>query len=154
MSATIKGYDEVYRTMQGLAHLLTHKELQDAHVAASKPLIEAEKLLAPEGPNGFLIDSIGAVRSSAGRAEDLGEVGIGPRRGRYKGFAAHLVEYGTKARKLKGTGKYKQGTKRGVMPAKPFAGPAWDKTQGIVKAKIAEQIGRRIFSFMKSTLKK
>ena len=154
MKATLVGAKEVERTILSLSHLFTHKELQDVHAIAAKPLIEAEKLLAPEGPNGFLVDSIGSVREPMGTAQESGQLSVGPRRGRYKGHHAHLVEYGTKKRATLGNGKYRAGTNRGVMPAKPFAKPAWDKTQGQVRQRIADQLSKRVIGTMRSNLKK
>lgn len=145
----VTGAKEIDQVLKGLPKQLSHQVLQNAHAAAAKPLIEAEKLGAPEGPTGNLVDSIGAVKTSFGRANALGEITVGPRRkGRFKGFAAHLVEYGTKARSL-----ISNGANRGIMPAKPFALPAWEKTKDTVQSLINAQIGRKLYSFMKRVIK-
>ena len=118
------------------------------------PLIEKEKLLAPEGPTGNLVDSIGAVKIPLRRANFIGEVHVGPRRGRrYRGHHAHLVEFGTKLRKLKGKGKYPAGTKRGVMPAKPFVRPAMQQTKDIVLARIQNSTAKKLVAKMRRELK-
>jgi hypothetical protein len=149
----VTGAKEIDAVLKKMPKLLTHKVLQTAHAAAGKHTVNAAKLLAPEGPTGRLIDSIGVVKASIGRANSLGEISLGPRRGRYKGFAAHLVEYGTRRRKLLGRGKYKRGTNRGIMPRRPFMEPAWNRTQGIVKGSINDEVGRVLYNFMRKTIK-
>lgn len=116
-------------------------------MSASKVLVDAEKLSAPEGPTGNLVDSIGVVKTSFGRASALGEINVGPRRGRFKGYAAHLVEYGTGPRAYKGAN-------RGVMPKKPFALPSWTRTKTRVQESIRVHLGRHVLAFMKRTIKR
>lgn len=144
----LTGFKEIDNVLKGMPAQLSHKVLQAANMAAAKPLIEAEKLGAPEGPTGNLVDSIGAVKTSISRAQSLGEIQVGPRRGgRFKGHAGHLVEYGTKSR------TNKRGANRGTMPAKPFALPAFEKTKNIVLGMINTEIGRKLYAFMKRTIK-
>jgi hypothetical protein len=149
----VTGVKEIDKVLKGMPKQLTHKVLQTAHAAAGKHTVNAAKLLAPEGPTGRLIDSIGVVKTPIGRANSLGEIHIGPRRGRYKGFAAHLVEYGTVNRKLKGRGKYRKGTKRGRMPRRPFMDPAWNRTKDTVRGSINQEVGRVLYNFMRRTIK-
>lgn len=144
----VTGFKEIDNVLKGLPKQLSHKVLQAAHMAAAKPLIEAEKLGAPEGPTGNLVDSIGAVKTSMGRAQSLGEIQVGPRRGgRFKGHAGHLVEDGTKQR------TNRRGANRGKMPARPFALPAFEKTKNVVLSMINTEIGRKLYAFMKRTIK-
>jgi hypothetical protein len=144
----VTGYKEIDQVFVGLPKQLSHKVLQAAHMAAAKPLIEAEKLGAPEGPTGNLVDSIGAIKTSIGRAHSLGEIQVGPRRGgRLKGHAGHLVEEGTKQR------TNHSGANRGIMRATPFALPAWEKTKEVVLSMINTEIGRKLYAFMKRTIK-
>src|SRR5690606_41903740 len=97
MKVILTGHKEIDRVLKALPKELQHSIQQQAHVDAAKPLIEKEKLLAPEGPTGNLVDSIGAVKIPLRRANFIGEVHVGPRRGRrYRGHHAHLVEFGTK----------------------------------------------------------
>lgn len=150
----LTGNKDIDRVLTGLPRQMNHRVLQTAHAAAGKATVTAAKLLAPEGPTGNLVDSIGVVKTPIGRAGALGEITIGPRRGRYKGYAAHLVEYGTRRRTLKGRGKYRRGTNRGIMPKKPFMLPAWQRTQRQVIASIDGQVGRVLYNYMKRTIKK
>lgn len=141
---SVTGVKEIDSVLKGMPLLLTHQVLGSAHLAAAKPLIEKEKLLAPEGPTGNLVDSIGAIKTPFKKANSVGEVSVGPRRSRrYKGHVGHLVEFGTKPRKTK------KGAYRGIMPKKPFAEPAFRVTQSMVVGNISEQVGRKLYSFMK-----
>jgi hypothetical protein len=149
MDVTVKlvGVKEIDAVLRGLPAQLNHKVLQSAHQKAVKPTVDAAKLLAPEGPSGKLIDSIGVIKTNFSKATELGEIQAGPRRGRYKGNAGHLVEYGTKAR------YNKRGAYRGIMKKKPFMQPAWDKTKNQVVTTINTEIGRSLHSFMKRTIR-
>lgn len=142
------GVKEIDAVLKGLPAQVSHKVLGQAHADAAKPLIDRAKLLAPEGPTGNLVDSIGAEKESIAKATEVGAVVVGPRRGRrYKGFAGHLVEYGTKSR------TNRKGAYRGSMPKRPFMKPAFDSTGREVQNRIADSIGKKLLSFMKRTLK-
>jgi hypothetical protein len=154
VSIRLTGEKDIDRVLIGLPKQINHRVLQTAHAAAAKPTVNAAKLLAPEGPTGNLVDSIGIQKTPIGRAGALGEIAVGPRRGRYKGYAAHLVEYGTRARRTRGRGKYRAGASRGTMPKRPFMYPAWIKTQAQVKDSINGQIGRVLYNYMRRTIKR
>lgn len=153
---TLTGVDDIDKVLRGLPLQLNDRILQQAHTAAAKVLVLREKLTAPEGPTGNLVDSIGVQKASASSlsSRGLGAIVVGPRRGKFKGHHAHLIEYGTKPRRLKGDGKYGKYTYRGVMPAKPFAGPAFESTKGQVQAAIAGQLAVKLNAFMRRTIKK
>lgn len=153
---TITGIKELDDVFSKMPLELTDKVLQQAHTAALKPLVIREKLTAPEGPTGNLIDSIGVVKASARSIgqRDLGAVVAGPRRkGGHKGHAGHLVEFGTASRKTKGKGKFPADVNRGKMPASPFALPSWRATQESVKGIVTQKIAEKLVSFMRRTLK-
>lgn len=153
----VTGWEDIDKVLKGLPLQVNDRILQAANAAAAKPLVAREKALAPEGPTGNLVDSIGVQKGSAGTlrsgSRELGAIVVGPRRGKYKGFAAHLVEYGTVDRELKGTGKYKAGTNRGKITGKPFAQPAWEQTKTLVEKSINDELGKKLYSFMKRTIK-
>ncbi len=145
---SVTGVREIDAVLRGLPLQLTHQVLGTAHAAAAKPLVEKEKLLAPEGPNGFLVDSIGVVKTPIKKANTIGEVTVGPRRSRpYKGYHGHLVEFGTRPRRTK------RQLYRGVMRAKPFARPAFQMTSSMVTNSITTQVGQKLYSFMKRTIR-
>jgi HK97 gp10 family phage protein len=145
---SVTGVQEIDKVLKELPKQMTHTILGAAHAGAAKPLVERAKLLAPEGPTGNLVDSIGVVKTSLKRADKLGEVIVGPRKkGKYKGFAGHLVEYGTKRRKTK------KGNNRGRMLPDPFMAPAFHQTKSIVEGGIAKEIGRVMVRTMRRYLK-
>lgn len=143
----VSGVKEIDAVLYGLPRQLTHKVIQAANYDASKVLVETAKGLAPEGPTGKLIDSIGAVKPSFSRANELGIIEVGPRRGRYKGHAAHLVEFGTVKR------HNRSGANRGRMTPRPFMEPAWERTKNAVIGMINDKIGIHLWRFMKRTIK-
>src|SRR5690606_5441008 len=142
----LTGDEDVDRVLRGLPLQVNHKLLQTAHTSAARVLVQAEKLSAPEGEHGNLVDSIGVIKTPPRKANELGEINVGPRRGRYKGYAAHLVEYGTGPRTYKGAN-------RGTMPKKPFALPSWNRTKSKVESSIADHLGAALFRFMTRTIK-
>lgn len=145
---SVTGVREIDNVLKAWPRDLTHKTLGAAHLAAAKPLIEKEKLLAPEGPTGHLVDSISGEKVAIARANNIGEVRVGPRRTRqHRGHHAHLVEHGTVSRQTK------SGANRGVMPAEPYAQPAFEQTKGQVESRIAVEIGRVMVRTMKRFLK-
>ncbi len=147
MNVTLTGVKEIDRCLRKLPLELSHSILGSAHAAAAKPLVEKEKLLAPEGPTGNLVDSIGVVKTPLKKANEVGEVVVGPRRkGQHKGFAGHLVEFGTKQRQTK------KGANRGKMKPEPFAEPAFNITKNVVIGNINEQIGKKLVSRMRKEL--
>lgn len=157
---SITGVKEIDDVFKGLPLQFQDKVLQSANLKSAKPLVEKAKLLAPEGPSGFLVDSIGAIRGSFNQVRSLqrevGQVVVGPRRGgRYKGWHAHLVEYGTRSRVTKGRGrkrKYRNAS-RGTMPKKPFMEPAFNQTKSQMLARFKEDRARALQTFMKRTLR-
>jgi len=144
----LTGHEDIDRVLRGLPLQVNHRVLQQAHASAAKELVDAEKLAAPEGPTGGLVDSIGVIKTPIGKAGALGEINVGPRRGRYKGYAAHLVEYGTSRR------ANRRGANRGIMPKKPFALRSWLKTKDRVQSSIAFHLSRALLRYMNRTIKK
>lgn len=143
-SVSITGEKAIDDLLKALPRELTHKVLGDAHFAAAKPLVEREKLLAPEGPTGNLVDSIGAYKVPVKRANIVGEVVVGPqRRGGKRGYAGHLVEFGTRQR------KNRRGANRGIMRKKPFALPAWRSEKNNVEKLIGVSIGKAMIRTMR-----
>lgn len=140
------GVKELDAVLSGLGLQLEHKVIQQGNAEAAKALVNAGKLLAPEGPTGNLVDSIGVVKPNIRASDTIGEVHVGPRRGRFKGYAGHLVEFGTGKRNYKGAN-------RGVMPKTPFMEPAFNKTKDEILANITVSIGKKLYAFMKRTLK-
>ncbi len=138
----IVGLKEVQNALSALPKAMNDKVWGDINYTQAKIVVNREKLEAPEGPTGNLVDSIGAVRLKKQR---LGTVWVGPRRkGGNKGFAGHLVEFGTKARETK------SGANRGVMPKNPFAERSFDKS----KAQLERGLEQSAAKVLTKTIKK
>jgi len=149
---TYTGLKDVDDFLLNLPLTLTHKVLGSANYAAAKPLVDRERQLAPEGPTGNLVDSIGAVRRPLGRSKDLGEVVVGPRRRKpYKGNAGHLLEHGTVARKY--YNKNGRVHRTGKGPVQPFVIPAYNQTRVLVESLILSEIQKSIDRTVKKYLK-
>lgn len=151
-SIRILGDKELNNFLKGLPASFSHRILQTANSKAAKPLINAEKLLAPKR-EGDLRESIGIKRTNIKKVNAVGEIKVGPlyRKG---GRAAHLIEFGTKQRKLKGNGQYRAGTNRGAIKPQPFVEPAFNRTKDEVKSGMLDGLRKSVESFSKRTLKK
>jgi hypothetical protein len=146
VALSITGLQEIDAVLRGLPLLYTHKVLQAAHADAAKPMVEREHRLAPVGNTGRLADSIGIVKPSFSKSGVLGEVIVGPRRGRFGGQHAHFPEFGTKPRAYKGAN-------RGVMPINKYAEPAFEQTDDTVLGRIKLSLGQKTYAFMRRIIK-
>lgn len=145
---TYTGVKELDDWLTSMPLALTHKTLGSANFQAAKPLVDKEKLLAPEGPTGNLVTSIGAIRRPFRSADALGETWVGPRRRKpYMGKHGHLIELGTKKRRTK------RGFNRGSGPALPFVRPAFEATKAIVEGLMIGEI-RKIINKVNKKLAK
>ena len=143
----VTGVREIDQVLKGLPLKVEHKILQSAYTEAVKPTINAAYFAAPL-LTGKTAESIGVVKTPIKRANAVGEITAGPRRkGKYRGRLAHLFEYGTKRRETKA------GANRGSIRKQPFMEPAWEKTKNKVIDSIAGNIGKKLYQFMKQTIK-
>lgn len=89
------GIEELSEVLDGLAgdKKLSAKVVRGILNKAAKPMVQKAKELVPKEHD----DLAKAIGTIAGRGQGKGEqVYVGPRRGgRFKGYAGHLVEYGT-----------------------------------------------------------
>ena len=149
----VLGVKELNDFLKTLPKTVTHRILQATHAKAAKPLINAEKLLAPKS-EGDLRESIGVKRTSIKRANSVGEIKVGPL---YKkgGRTAHLIEFGTKQRQTKGKGKvYRAGANRGRVTPKPFVEPAFYRTKDLIYGTILSDLRKSVKSTASRYLKK
>jgi HK97 gp10 family phage protein len=141
------GISELTEVLDALAgdKKLSGKVVRGILNKAAKPIIQKAKELAPK-EDGDLQKAIGTI---PGRGQGKGEqVYIGPRRGgRFKGYAGHLVEYGTAPHIIRAKAAGGQLHLRGNVfaeevqhpgaTAKPFMRPAFDSKKdeaiGIIK---------------------
>lgn len=145
---TYSGIKEIDQILTNIPIALSHTIVGQAAYKAAQPLVAKIKGLAPEGPTGNLVDSIGAVKMALRSARQVGEVRVGPRVNKpFRGFHGHLNE--------RGTVKRDQGyPNRGRMTAKPFVEPAWNATQGLVEGSMQADLQFVIVRTMKKYAKK
>lgn len=147
----VKGIKGLEQLLKGYDNAFNQKVIEGTFRQAAKPLVEKAKLLAPEGPTGNLVDSIGtfASRSRDRKAKEKAGIWVGPRiKGGYRGYHAHLVEFGTEDREIKtqktivfsrnGVNVVVRTVRRGRMPAKPFMVPAFLKTKDQIDRGVQE----------------
>jgi|SRR6185503_11906480 Bacteriophage HK97-gp10, putative tail-component len=148
MSVKILGMKEIQEAFRGLPRQFTDKLMQKANVNAARPLVDRIHRLAPVGLTGNLAESIGIVKSGSKNQGRLGEISVGPRRkGGFKGYAAHLPEYGTKPRRTR------RGANRGVMPARPYERPAFDQTKNEVMEREKTELSKVTIAYLKRTVR-
>lgn len=143
---SVTGIAEVDALIKGLPNQVNHRIMGAAHLDAAKPLIDVASNIV-RVKTGRLKQSIGGVRLSQRKTNEVGMVHIGPRRkkGRYYGNHGHLLEYG---HVLKRGGK----TFGRVKPY-PFMRPAFNQTQNEVQRRITDSVQKKLMSFMKRTIK-
>lgn len=134
----IKGERELRKSINGLTHVFTDRQAQKVHAKAAEPLVHEMHKRAPVGLTGNLAESIGTVKSGKNNRREIGLVETGARRkGGYKGFTAHLNEFGTKVRRVKQRHPI-FGYDRGKMPAKPFIEPSWESKKDEVLGRVTK----------------
>lgn len=143
----ISGEKEIQAVFRGLPGLFQHRILQAAYAEAARPMVDREHRLAPVGKTGKTAESIGIVKVPYTKATVIGEINIGPRRGRFGGSAAHFTEFGTGPRKFRGAN-------RGSVPKRPWAEPAFEQTNAEVQSRITVSLARKTLAFMRRTIKK
>lgn len=143
----VTGLKEIDAVLAGLPKEVNHRVLQAGNAEAVKILVAEEHLLSPVGATGGLAESHGIVKPSISRVSAPGEILVGPRRGRYKGHHAHMLETGTKVRRTK------SGANRGSVKATHYLEKAFGNKIGLVQSKITVFIGSKLLAFMRRTIK-
>ena len=147
----VTGVQEVDAVLKGLPLQVTDRVLQAAFAdSANRTLVPSAKSLAPKGETHNLVDSIGVTKEPARTltSRAVGQVQAGPRRkGKYKGYHAHMIEYGTTVRETK------SGANRGLVTPEPFMQPAFEQTKLAMEVGINNSIGKKLLAFMRRTIK-
>lgn len=139
---SLTGVKEIDAVLRGLPLQFSESILFQTHKDAAFPLVSAAHMLAPVGETGNLAESIGTERVGVKRGGEIGSVAVGPRRsGGFKGFHAHLIEFGKTNR---------DGTK---TAPRPFMEPAFNNTKGEVERGIASSLAKRTYNFIRRTIK-
>jgi len=159
MKLSLSGIKEVDAKMRTLPLALQHKIMLSVHHEAAKPMVDNIRNNTPVSTKGRMLrgkwitpggleKSIGSVSiGTPARTGEIGAVAVGARiNSGYKGYHAHLVEFGTKGRKPGGWyAKFKNPHKT-IMPAHPFIEPAFERTKAKVAARIAQAVVDKMYS--------
>lgn len=150
----IKGEKELRALLNGMERQFSDPIMQKANAKAAEPLVHEIHKRAPVGKTGNLADSIGIVKSGKKNKKELGLIEVGARRkGGHKGFAAHLVEFGTKKRRVKKRHPI-FGFDRGKMPKEPFVEPSWEAKKDEVLGRVTKELSNEITKYLKRTAPK
>lgn len=147
---SVTGIAEIDNLLKGLPNQVTHRILGAAHLDAAKPLINRAAMTV-RAKSGRLAASIGGVKVSQRKTNEVGLVYVGPRRKKfeYHGYHGHLLEYGHKLVSSKRSGK----RLIGFVKPYPFMKPAFEQTKDQVQSNITNSIERKLMSFMRRTIK-
>jgi len=136
---SLEGFEELEAALDALIELSSNGTgkgaLQRALNKAAKPILDAAKTAAPDGPTGNLKESIVVSRKvtdSARPTKIKNGVGVYVRT---TAPHAHLVEFGTGPRHKKSTGQYV-----GEMPPNPFMSEAFDSNVEEVVSDLSETV--------------
>lgn len=140
--------------LENFKDVTKHKIMGSMLYEATKPMEDEQKSIAGQQrgqkniPNpkrtGNLVKSIGRVRVSMAKANAIGAVRIGPRRGgQYKGYHGHLIEFG---HKMVLWGRL---TNRRVKPY-PFIEPAYRSKKDEVEGRMGKALNSVLRRWEKS----
>jgi HK97 gp10 family phage protein len=126
------GFEDAATLLDALPARLGQRTLLKILRKGGKPIVAEARSRVPVKKKA-LIRSIGTINGrGAGRGE---QVYLGPRRGgSFKGYAGHLIEYGTAPRSKK------TGGSTGSVAAHPFMRPAYELRIDEARAIIKEQL--------------
>ena len=131
---SFKGFEELDAVLAGLGPKLGPQTVNKIFNQAAKPLVKRAKELSSNADvTGETTRSIGIINNRKN-----GGISVGPRRGNgYKGYHAHLLEYGTaphviRAKAADGllafAGTFAKEVQHPGIAAQPFMRPAADST--------------------------
>lgn len=107
--------------------------------------IEMAAQAAGRETTGNLYDAIGRIR---GKSKEYLNIQVAPRvKGNYKGYHAHLVNFGTKVRKTR------KGYNRGAARENNFAQRAFDRTLNMVRPEFEAQVAKSTERLLKKEIK-
>tara|TARA_R110000822_G_scaffold15064_2_gene52436 strand:+ start:360 stop:818 length:459 start_codon:yes stop_codon:yes gene_type:complete len=146
----VQGLEQFERIMKGLSEKMRRAEMFNLIRKVAGPVEKAAKQEAAQIESqawsqygrinsGNLEESIGRIR---GKSKEFLNVQVAPRaKGRFKGFHAQLVQFGTDGR------TNKKGQNRGKMTANPFMKRAFDKTLNGLRGDFEKQVAKKIEKF-------
>lgn len=156
---SFKGFDDLDAVLAGLPGKLGPQTVNKVFNKAAKPLVKrAKELSSNADQSGETTKSIGVLNN-----RKQGGISIGPRRGNgYKGYTAHLLEYGTaphviRAKAADGllsfAGTFTKEVQHPGIAAQPFMRPAADAMLPQVIENVKDGLREIIESEFKSVFK-
>ena len=156
---SFQGFDDLDAVLAGLGPKLGPKAVNQVLNKAIKPLVKRAKQLSSNADvTGETTRSIGVLNN-----RKAGSITAGPRRGNgYKGFVAHLLEYGTAPHVIRAkaaggllhfAGTYAPEVQHPGIAAQPFMRPAADATLPQVIEGVKDGFREIIVSEFKSVFK-
>lgn len=140
---SLSGNQQLDRCLKGMSQVLQDNLLKNAHTLAARPLVTGAKALAPKGKTGNLVRSVGIERVSVSEAGNIGVIQVGPRRrGGFKGYHGHLIEYGKTNRDGRRSRAY------------PFMNMAFNARKSEVEKNVAFYVGKKVAEYMVRTAPK
>lgn len=143
---SVTGIVEIDAILKGLPNQINHRIMGSAHLEAAKPLIDVASNIV-RVKTGNLKQSIGGIKLSQRKTNEIGMVHVGPRRkkGRYLGNHGHLLEYGHVIKR--------GGQTYGRVKPYPFMRPAFEQTKNQVETNIVQSVQKKLMNFMRRTIK-
>lgn len=140
----VVGMKELIKNIKSLEGFIEQKQLlQDSGRKALRPYVRRARSAAPVGETGNLKRSIG-IKS----AKRSGVVFAGPRRGKYKGYHAHMLEYGTKLRNTD------SGANRGRIVTNGFLRRTYEPMKSTILQTYMRDLPRKLNKYLAKALRK
>lgn len=138
MKSKVIGLSESRSALKQLGPAVEKKVLNIALMTGAREIVRAIQAQA-QAPRRLKAAAAAKTATRAAPRNDIipGDVYTGFRSPHHR--LAHLIEFGTRPRIQKKTGRY-----TGVMPAKPFVRPAVDQSKDTAERKVRDAIGRGV----------
>jgi hypothetical protein len=155
----LEGFADLEKVLAGLPGKLGEQVVNGILRKAATPYLKrAKELSSNADQSGDTTKSIGIV---ADRKASV--IRVGPRRGNgYKGYVAHILEYGAAPHLIKAkaeggllhfAGTYAPQVQHPGIAAQPFLRPAFDETSGQIVQSVKDQVKEILTSEFKSVFK-
>jgi HK97 gp10 family phage protein len=155
----LEGFAELEQVLAGLPGKLGDQTVDKILRKAAQPYLKkAKELSSNQDVTGDTTKSLGIIAN-----RKTNSITVGPRRGgQYKGYVAHILEYGAAPHRIAAkaaggllsfAGSFAHEVNHPGIAAQPFLRPAFDATHPAVVASIKDQAREIIESEFKSVFK-
>jgi HK97 gp10 family phage protein len=155
----LEGFAELEQVLAGLPGKLGDQTVDKILRKAAQPYLKrAKELSSNQDVTGDTTKSLGIIAN-----RKTNSITVGPRRGgQYKGYVAHILEYGAAPHRIAAkaaggllsfAGTFTQEVNHPGIAAQPFLRPAFDATKDQVQQRIKDQCREIITSEFKAVFK-